>query len=256
MQWDTVSLMSLLNVHVILAYYETAELNPRRSDKITNQKFNIELLRSKLNELRKYNPDALHWNLKQLADIGRLGDLAIQSYRDIASRLNVQMHGFDSAQRRIAEIRECAEDFKQSSRTHAQKAALRELLTLNPKEFLRGEKATITIENYVKGLYHFTVDEAWILKDNELLLVEAKHTCKKSALLPSRGDIKDALIKMALFTNLTDIKVGAQIYEVECAIKLTTTKEFLEAKLTASDKEFYNLLKEDAEINNFKILHK
>ena len=38
-QWDTVSLMSLLDVFVIFAYYEKAENNPRFENKITNQLF-------------------------------------------------------------------------------------------------------------------------------------------------------------------------------------------------------------------------
>ena len=38
LQWDTISLMSLLDVYVILAYYETAEKHRSRPDKITNQK--------------------------------------------------------------------------------------------------------------------------------------------------------------------------------------------------------------------------
>ena len=39
LQWDTVSLMSLLDVFVIFSYYEKAEINPRFENKITNQQF-------------------------------------------------------------------------------------------------------------------------------------------------------------------------------------------------------------------------
>ncbi|HEY0658523.1 MAG TPA: VWA domain-containing protein, partial [Pyrinomonadaceae bacterium] len=38
LQWDTVSLLSLLDVQVILAYYNSAEKNVKRSDQITLQK--------------------------------------------------------------------------------------------------------------------------------------------------------------------------------------------------------------------------
>jgi hypothetical protein len=38
-QWDTVSLMSLLDVYVIFAYYNNAIKHPRRENKITQQKF-------------------------------------------------------------------------------------------------------------------------------------------------------------------------------------------------------------------------
>jgi hypothetical protein len=39
-QWDTVSLMSLLDVFVVFAYYDAAEVNSRNHRKITNQQFN------------------------------------------------------------------------------------------------------------------------------------------------------------------------------------------------------------------------
>lgn len=39
-QWDTVSMMSLLDVYVILAYYDKADKNRKYSNKLTGQKFN------------------------------------------------------------------------------------------------------------------------------------------------------------------------------------------------------------------------
>ncbi|MCW7071797.1 MAG: hypothetical protein OCU12_05690 [Methanophagales archaeon] len=47
-QWDTVSLMSLLNVFVILGYYQTAEKNPNYENKITNQVLDYKYLREQL----------------------------------------------------------------------------------------------------------------------------------------------------------------------------------------------------------------
>lgn len=40
LQWDSLSLMSLLNVYVIIAFYDKADLHPTKQDKITNQQFN------------------------------------------------------------------------------------------------------------------------------------------------------------------------------------------------------------------------
>jgi hypothetical protein len=62
-QWDTVSLMSLLDVFVIFAYYDKAE---KRRQKITNQRFNNEYVFSKIREIEQYHSSALHWNLNEL----------------------------------------------------------------------------------------------------------------------------------------------------------------------------------------------
>jgi len=48
LQWDTISLMSLLDVYVIPAYYETAEKHHSRSNKITSQKFNNDFVKDKI----------------------------------------------------------------------------------------------------------------------------------------------------------------------------------------------------------------
>lgn len=41
LQWDTVSLMSLLGVYVIIGYYVSATPNPNYKNKITNQRFDL-----------------------------------------------------------------------------------------------------------------------------------------------------------------------------------------------------------------------
>lgn len=40
LQWDSLSLASLLNVYVIIAFYDRADLHPTKQGKITNQQFN------------------------------------------------------------------------------------------------------------------------------------------------------------------------------------------------------------------------
>jgi len=65
-QWDTVSLMSLLDVFVVFAYYENAEKHPTRENKITNQQFDNNLVKTKIAEIKNYHSSALHWNLKEI----------------------------------------------------------------------------------------------------------------------------------------------------------------------------------------------
>lgn len=54
-QWDTVSLMSLLDVYVILGYYNLADKHKTRKDKITNQQFDNDYIISKIKEIRNYH---------------------------------------------------------------------------------------------------------------------------------------------------------------------------------------------------------
>src|SRR5215213_3291275 len=93
LQWDTVSLMSLLDVYVILAYYETAEKHRSRVDKITSQKFNNKFVLNKIREISNYHSSALHWNLNELKGIRQLLERVKENYRKIAARAQVKFHG-------------------------------------------------------------------------------------------------------------------------------------------------------------------
>jgi hypothetical protein len=56
-QWDTVSLMSLLDVFVIFAYYDKAD---KAGQKITNQQFNNDYVLEQLNAISTFHSSALH----------------------------------------------------------------------------------------------------------------------------------------------------------------------------------------------------
>ena len=71
-QWDTVSLMSLLGVYVILGYYAEAQKNDAFDNKITEQEFDYAYLKARLEELSTYKSDALHWNLNELKKISSM----------------------------------------------------------------------------------------------------------------------------------------------------------------------------------------
>lgn len=94
LQWDTISLMSLLNVYVILGYYDKAESHPHNSDKITNQQFNNDYIKQQLHKLSNYHQSALHWNLNQLErdNLSKLIDLVKTSYNGIAKELKCTLH--------------------------------------------------------------------------------------------------------------------------------------------------------------------
>jgi hypothetical protein len=245
--------MSLLGVYVIIGYYTDAKRSTHYRHKITNQRFDTEHIKQKVNEILSYQSDALHWNLFHVGNVGKVGQRALKSYDRISRKLNVEMHSRQTAEKRIAELLKGKDDFMKLSRALAEKAQRRERLTIQPKEKLSGAKAIITIQNYFGGYYYFTSDEVEI-KGDDVFLIEGKHS--KTHSLPSSGDIKDGLLKMILFTNLEDVKIGTKEYKPVAVLKLTTKKINNTEKLSTSQKKVIDLLQKEANTNNFKIVLK
>jgi hypothetical protein len=242
LQWDTVSLMSLLDVYVILAYYETAEKHRSRADKITNQKFNNEFVLKKIGEISSYHSSALHWNLKELKSIGQILETVKENYRKIAVKTQIRFHGEKGLDDLSSLIAENLSAFMESSRLKAQSAQAREFLTLQPKEILStATKAKITITNYLGGKYFFTVDEI-LLSGENLQLIESKHS--KSGKLPSTGDIKDGLLKMMLYSNLENVRAAGKIYNSLAVLRLTSaniTGKITSDSITEETSEFFRV---------------
>ena len=249
LQWDTVSLMSLLGVYVIIGYYADAEKSKRYRHKVTNQRFDVTHNRIKIRECLEYQSDALHWNLSQVSDAGKIAQVAIDSYEKISSKLKVEMHSKSSAEKRIEQLMKGKDAFMTLSRELAEKAQKRESLTVQPKEYLSGSKCIITIQNYLGGFYYFTADEMEV-KGNDIFLIEGKHS---KGTLPSIGDIKDGLIKMFLFTNLEEVKVDNKIYNPKPVLKLTVENHFNRDALSSSQERDLNLLMEESKLNNFEV---
>lgn len=193
-QWDTVSLMSLLDVFVIFAYYDKAEISPRNRYKITNQKFDNDYVISKIKDVAQYHSSALHWNLNELnTNFHNIIDKAKSAYLEIEKSTGVSLHnirGIDIFKDRIGND---VSLFMQFSREKARNAQSREFVTLQPKESLSTlSKSKITINNYLGGQYFLTVDEIEIFEE-VVYLIECKHS--KNSILPSKGDVRDGLLK-------------------------------------------------------------
>jgi len=250
LQWDTVSLMSLLGVYVIIAYYTAAERNIRYRHKITNQRFDIDYIKEQIKNILSYQSDALHWNLAHVDKVGRIGKKALEAYTKISKKLKVEMHSRKAAEKRIIELLKGKDEFMKLSRMLAEKAQKREQLTIQPKENLSGTKAIITIQNYLGGYYYFTSDEVEI-KENNIFLIEGKHSKNNS--LPSLEDIKDGLLKMILFTNLEDIKINGKDYNFKSVLKLSVEDGFNSDNLNKTQKEILILLNKEAKQNGFEV---
>jgi len=264
LQWDTISLMSLLGVNVIISYYNKADKKKNYENKITNQRFDVEHVLSEIKKLVSYKSCALHWNLEQVANITDLLQTAVESYKKISSVTKVNMHLEQEISEKIKLLKENKENFINMSRKASEKAQSREILTIQPKEKINSdEKSKITISNYLGGYYYFTVDEARISDENNnnnrnfrkaIDLVEAKHSSKGK--FPSLADIKDGLIKMMLYSNLKKVYVNgekngeSEEYEVNPVLKLTSDNP---GKLNSKQSQNLKLLKEEAELNGFYI---
>ena len=249
LQWDTVSLMSLLGIYVIISYYKEASRSSRYKHKITKQVFDIGPIKNNINNLLSYQSDALHWNLLQVNNVGSLAEKAIDSYTNISNNLGIKMHSEETARKRISKLIKEKNSFMILSRGLAQKAQEREMATIQPKEHLNGTKAILTIKNYLGGYYYFTSDE--ILLDNKnVYLIEGKHTCSNE--LPSIGDIKDGLLKMILFTNLENVMINDKKYNPIPALRLTNNSISFES-MTERNKRMLAILKKEADLNNFKV---
>lgn len=251
LQYDTISLMSLLGVYVIIAYYNNADKNIDYENKITNQEFDHSFIRDRIMEIASYHSDALHWNMGQLERAAYIGESAIESYSNISRTLGVAMHSENGARKKIRELALGLEIFREASRTRGMRAQFRESRTVQPKEFLDGEKATITITNFYKGFYPFTVDEAF-LNGTDLYLVEAKHTSYGT--LPSLEDIKDGVLKMIIFSNLDTVTVDGFSYNSVPALKLTTASQISYNDLDVKSKAILDEVRNEANINNFRVI--
>lgn len=270
LQWDTISLMSLLSVYTIICYYNDADKNNRKGrkpNKITNQRFDSDYVISKIKELNFYHSSALHWNLKQLEpkNLEALLDNAVSGYKKISDKHNVKIHDASNVENFKRRILEARGSFMKLSRNKAKQAQNRESLTTQPKEALsNGEKMTIEIENYLGGNYFLTIDDVIITKDMYYLM-ESKHT--KSGLIPSLDDIKDGLLKMFIFSNIHVLRTINGNVDFKPVLRLTSEKlagkidenidkkslnSFFELnKFKETDKKLVNSLIEEANMNNF-----
>jgi hypothetical protein len=249
-QWDTISLMSLLGINVIITYYVSAEKNKKYSNKIMLQKFDYTHILTQLDELFGYQSDPLHWNLEQSKKAMDLGNKAIQSYENISKELGVKIHSPEKMKIRFKKLFYDSKSFINGSRNLAQRAQLREFQTIQPKEKLNGSKGLITIKNYIGGEYYLTCDELEV-SDNRLRLIEGKYSASKN--LPTILDIKDGLLKMILYSNLTDVTFNGKIYQTMPCLKLLAEKTDQLQSFTERQKQIINRLSKEAAENRIEI---
>lgn len=262
LQWDTISLMSLLQVYVIVGYYQKAERNPEYENKITNQQFDYEYIKDEFLELTKYQSDALHWNLHQVSKLDEVAErVETCYYEDIHEATGVKLHNKDWFDRRMEKITKKADKFKDLSRNLAREAQRREALTIQPKESVSGDKARVTIRNYLGGEYYFTADEC-MKKEDKVVLIEKKHSY---GVFPSLNDIKNGIVRMMLFSNLDTVTIDENEYEVIPVLGITgknfpgytsNSAKILDniGEISDTHKEKIEAIFQEANTNNFTVI--
>ncbi len=267
LQWDTISLLSLLNIHFIPAYYDDAAKNTNRNDQITGQKLNNEFITGKLDEVFNFKGTAREWNEKEAKNLKVVFESARNAYRAIAKSTKTYLHNED-ALNELIKLSENPNNFAAFSRSKAQKGQSRELQSIQPKEALSTDtKGGVTITNLSGGKYFFTCDETR-LENETLFLIEDKHSSR--AIMPSENDIKDGLLKMMVYTNLQNVRVGKTPVKLQAVLRLTSSRiigsinsdmseneiaKFFETnKLNISKQNLVHKLFQEAQANKFTII--
>ncbi|MEA5529533.1 hypothetical protein VB638_08015 [Dolichospermum sp. UHCC 0684] len=223
-QYSTISWMNLLNIYIVLAYYETAQKSSKKGqltkDKLSNQKFNDEFVKAQINEILAYRQSALHWNKNLFEErFSSIFEKALNSYDSIASQTGVVIHSRISMDNYLQKIIFEFEEFKNISLKGSQSASKREAMTCHKMEYLEdGLKATFSIENYLGGVYHLTADEIFVY-NNDYIIQESKNSSKES--LPKLPDIQDGLFKLILFSNLDSLRLNGEPVDFLTKLKLT-----------------------------------
>ncbi len=211
----TLSWMSLMNIYIILAWYNEAK---KKSDsRITCQKIQNNHVKQKIQEILAYRQDAHHWNQKHFTEeFIPIYQSAIESYETIGRELKVQMHDRKIHEEYLRRVR-CEnqentlnlERFKQISLARSHQSAITETRTEHALES-RGNfpKPLFRIVNNLGGHYYLTADEVEFIDESEVVIRENKNTTR--AILPSMPDIKDGLFKLLLYSQLSELRHGDQ----------------------------------------------
>ena len=209
----TFSWMNLLNIYIILAWYEDAERKPGTTDRITDQILNAEGVREKLREVSQYQMTALHWNTTHFEeDFESIYFNAVNGYKKISQEKDVAVHSpknhLQTLERFKADGRFSLTCFKEATLPRSYEAAYRESVTTHILESLEeNTKGIFRISNYLGGQYYLTADEVY-WENDQLIIQESKNSSKGK--LSSEDDIKDGLFKLILFANMEEVTVDEQ----------------------------------------------
>ena len=265
----TFSWMNLLNIYIILAWYEDAERKPGTADRITNQMLNVESVREKLIEVSRYQMTALHWNTTHFEkDFESIYLNAVDGYKKISQEKDVAVHSPRNHLKTLEKFKVNSHfsltSFKEASLPRSYEAAHRETLTTHVLESLEeNTKGIFCISNYLGGQYYLTADEVYWESD-QLVIQESKNSSRGK--LPSEDDIKDGLFKLILFANMEEVAIDEKT-NIQFIARLKLTGDLIgslfllcatedvfnfcaENRLTQTHQKRFILLNQEARENN------
>ncbi len=234
----TFSWMNLLNIYIVLAYYESAEKNrsikQQNKRKLTRQKFNSRFVSDQIAEIIEYKQSALHWN-KNLFEsrFTSIFNTALDAYAEISQTTGVALHRQQELRMYLEEIKRDYSNFMSFSHAGSERARSRESQTLHRLEHLaEGHKAEFFIQNYLGGVYYLTADEVF-LDGSTYVIQESKNST--NGVLPSLADIRDGLFKLILFSNLDWLSLEGTKVKFAPRLKLTGKKVLGNIRLPSSE---------------------
>jgi hypothetical protein len=219
-QASTVSWMNLLNIYIVLGYYDQANISRRYAGKITRQQLNEVGVRTQIEEILAYKQSALHWNRTLIEDRFRVTfDQALNAYNSISQETGVPVHDQRGLRTYAAALQEDLQQFWIRSLRGSRGAALRESRTIHALEYLGdGYKGIFELENYLGGTYHLTADEI-LTEDGVTIIQESKNASRHP--FPSLSDVRDGLFKLILFANIDRLETDAGEIAFQTRLKLT-----------------------------------
>ncbi len=238
----TFSWMNLLNVYIILSWYEDAYKKEGTTDRITNQLLNTDSIREKLDQVSRYQASALHWNTNHFIDnFEEIYLNAVNSYKKISVNRKVGMHSSEDHLKKLETFKKdgvfCIETFKESTLPASYSAAIRESVTVHELESLsENTKGVFSITNYQGGEYHLTADEVY-WENDKFVIQESKNSSRKK--FPSDNDIKDGLFKLILFSNLEQLTFSNRT-NVDYIVRLKLTGDFTDTLFLPNDTNSIN----------------
>lgn len=261
-QYSTISWMNLLNIYIVLAYYDQAEKSNRplqtHKDKITNQALNVISVNKQIENIVQYKQSALHWNRSLMEDnFVDIYKTALNSYEKISKVTGVKVHDRKVQERYLTTIVRDFEAFKDVSLRGSKSASIRETQTSHELEYLSdGMKASFEITNYLGGIYYLTADEV-IPTEDGYVIQESKNS--KNCFLPGLQDIKDGLFKLILYSNLDTLHLDSKAVNFKSCLKLTSNQVSGELRMPCDeDLILYFLSKNQGKYSNTEqdTLHK
>ena len=224
MTFTTLSRMNLMNVHIVLTWYDSAQPHDRFPNRIRDQQLNQQFVLDRLREIKRYKLSAHHWNEMHFArDYEMLFRRAVESYQEIGRRHGLVMHPAENhlrlLEKAMVDGRFNIDAFAEQSSKRSSRSTKSEAVTLHELEHLSdGRKASFDLNNFLGGRYHLTADEVF-WEGDRLIVQESKNNSRGA--LPSLAATQDGLFKNILFMNIGKLVLEDSEVQFETRVKLT-----------------------------------